>query len=114
MLNLVNLKNDVEFKFKKPESSCRPIPFRTICREIDDISSRPIGQSEFKALISIKKNKDIIIGKTRKAHCSVVLDKNDYISEGKDILNQKQFERTDKSLVDEKKRNNSRATAYKY
>ena len=52
----------------------------------------------------MKRNKRIIICKADKGNCIVVLDKDEYIRKAKDILNQKQFEKTDKSLREEKEK----------
>ena len=65
---------------------------------------RNISDDEFKAITSLKKNKDIIICKADKGNCVVILDRTDYIKKATDILNQKQFIRTSKSLLCQKEK----------
>lgn len=115
VLNSINVKTDIEVNVKKLETTCHPNTFRTICREMTVISARLINQlknknirnisdDEYSALMSLKKNKSIIICKADKGNCIVVLDKSDYIKKAHDILDQKQFKKTNKSLLIEKEK----------
>ena len=114
--NTIDLKTDIEQNIKKLESSCHHnSTFSSICNEIGQLSSRLIKQvtnkrirnisdDEYQALMSLKKNRNIIICKADKGNCIVLLNKEDYIEKANEILNKKQFMKTTKSLLEEKEK----------
>jgi hypothetical protein len=70
---------------------------------------RNIYDEEFNASKSLKNNNNIIICRTDKSNCAVLLNKEDYIAKAEEILKLKQFRHTDKSLLIEKEK-----VMYKY
>ena len=115
LTNVINLKTDLKINMKKLEPTCHNNTFKTICREVNNHSTRlinlatnkkirNISDDEFKALTTLRKNPNIIICKADKGNCIVILDKDDYIKKADDILNQKQFVDTNKSLLGEKEK----------
>jgi len=70
---------------------------------------RNIYDEELNALKSLKNNNNIIICRTDKSNCVVLLNKEDYIAKAEEILKLKQFRHTDKSLLIEKEK-----VMYKY
>ncbi|CAF3418116.1 unnamed protein product [Rotaria sp. Silwood2] len=113
--NFIDFKTDIELNMKKIEHICHRNAFSSICRKIYNASDtlmksvrkkniRNITDEEFKALKALKDNKNIIICRADKGNCIVVLDKQDYIKKAEEILKLKQFQRTEKSLLNEKEK----------
>jgi hypothetical protein len=111
--NFVNVKTDIEMNALKLESFCIKPIFKIVCQNIHDVANkmmkvmkrksiRNISDDEWKALKELKSNKDIIICKSDKGNAIVILNKSEYISKMNLVLNNRQFFRTDKCLLQEK------------
>jgi len=97
----------------KLEQLCYKSVFNIICQNtniaaekmfqrLKHKSIRNLSEDEWKALKELKMNNDIIIYKADKGNAIVILNKSDYVSKMKSILNNRQFSRTNKCILKEK------------